>query len=129
MTIGQRIKEARIHAKYTQQELADMIGVAKSTVTGYEKGLREPDSMKINAIAKALNVSGDYILGTEYDWLPSADAMKVAKRYDNLDDDGRELVNVVIEHEEKRIQKRRIPKPEELAEDAKAAEHEDSTAG
>ena len=65
--IGERIKHARLKAECTQQQLADMIGVAKSTVTGYEKGTREPDSLKINAIAKALNVSGDYLLGTEYD--------------------------------------------------------------
>lgn len=99
MTIGQRIKDARTNAKYTQQQLADMIGVAKSTVTGYEKGIREPDSIKINAIAKALNVSGDYILGTEYDWLPTPEAMKIARKFDCLDDRGRGIVKAVVEYE------------------------------
>lgn len=99
MTIGQRIKDARTNAKYTQQQLADMIGVAKSTVTGYEKGIREPDSIKINAIAKALNVSGDYLLGTEYDWLPTPEAMKIARKFDCLDDRGKGVVKTVVEYE------------------------------
>ena len=99
MTIGQRIKDARTNAKYTQQQLADMIGVAKSTVTGYEKGIRESDSIKINAIAKALNVSGDYLLGTEYDWLPTPEAMKIARKFDCLDDRGKGVVKTVVEYE------------------------------
>lgn len=97
--IGERIKQARLKAECTQQQLADMIGVAKSTVTGYEEGTREPDSLKINAIAKALNVSGDYLLGTEYDWLPSAEAMKIAHKFDKLDLHGQGLVKMVIDYE------------------------------
>lgn len=97
--IGERIKHARLKAECTQQQLADMIGVAKSTVTGYEKGTREPDSLKINAIAKALNVSGDYLLGTEYDWLLSAEAMKIAHKFDKLDPPGQGLVKMVIDYE------------------------------
>ncbi len=103
MTIGERIKQARLKAECTQQQLADMIGVAKSTVTGYEKGTREPDSLKINAIAKALNVSGDYLLGTEYDWLPSAEAMKIAHKFDKLDPYGQGLVKMVVDYELERV--------------------------
>lgn len=102
--MGERIKQARLEKGYTQLQLAEMIGVAKSTVTGYEKDIREPDAIKINAIAKALNVSGDYILGTEYDWLPSSAAMKIAAKYDKLDQHGRELINWVVDHELGRVQ-------------------------
>ena len=55
--------------------------------------------MKINAIAKALNVSGDYLLGTEYDWLLSAEAMKIAHKFDKLDPPGQGLVKMVIDYE------------------------------
>lgn len=102
MSIGERIKEARIRRGLTQQQLAEAIGVANNTITGYEKGTREPDSLKINAIAKILNVSGDYLLGTEYDWLPSAAAMSIAQKYDRLDAHSREAIDWLIDHELKR---------------------------
>ena len=104
MTVGERIKKARLEKGYTQLQLAEMIGVAKNTITGYETGTREPDSSRITAIANALNVSGDYIIGTEYDWLPSSAAMKIAAKYDKLDQHGRELINWVVDHEIGRVQ-------------------------
>lgn len=64
MNFGERLKTARLNAGYTQEQLANKIGVAKSTLTGYEKGNREPDVFKIKALAAALNVTGDYLLGT-----------------------------------------------------------------
>ena len=44
MSFSQRLKEARLAKGYTQQEVADQIGVAKSTYSGYENGFREPDA-------------------------------------------------------------------------------------
>lgn len=133
MTIGERIKKARLEKGYTQSQLAEMIGVAKNTITGYETGTREPDAIKINAIAKALNVSGDYLLGTEYNWLPSSEAMKIAHKYDRLDSAGRGLVKMVVDYELERVQPAQ-PKPmvnpseAEIAENAKAAAALDNAA-
>lgn len=101
--IGERIKKARLEKGYTQLQLAEMIGVAKNTITGYETGTREPDSNRITAIAKALSVSGDYILGTEYDWLPSAEAMKIAHKFDKLDSHGQGLVKTIVDYELGRV--------------------------
>lgn len=107
-----------------------MIGVAKSTVTGYEKGNREPDAMKINAIAKALGVTGDYLLATEYveKEVLSREAMAVAKQYDKLSRDSQEFILMVINHEMQRSKpvettqpvegKRKRLSPEQLAERA-----------
>lgn len=133
MTIGERIKKARLEKGYTQSQLAEMIGVAKNTITGYETGTREPDAIKINAIAKALNVSGDYLLGTEYNWLPSSEAMKIAHKYDRLDSAGRGLVKMVVDYELERVQPAQ-PKPmvnpseAEIAENAKATAALDNAA-
>lgn len=66
MTLGERIKMFREAAHLTQQRLADEIGVAKSTITGYEKGNREPDVDKIKKIARVVGVTGDELLGTEF---------------------------------------------------------------
>lgn len=102
MTIGERIKKARLDKGYTQEQLAQMIGVAKSTLTGYEKGNREPDAMKINALAKALDVTGDYILDTGFSPGLTPEALAVARAYDKLSDYSKAIIDCVIAQEEKR---------------------------
>lgn len=54
--IGSRLRYLREQDHITQQQLADSIGVAKSTISMYENGLREPDFEKIEAIADFFNV-------------------------------------------------------------------------
>ena len=65
MNFGERLREARKAKGYTQEQLAVIIGVAKSTLTGYEKGNREPDVFKIKALSQALDVSAGYLLDIE----------------------------------------------------------------
>lgn len=65
MNFGERLKAARNAKGLTQKQLADMIGVAKTTLTGYEIGNREPDFFKIVKLIDVLGVSSDYLLGVE----------------------------------------------------------------
>ena len=65
MTFGERLRQHREAAGLTQEQVAHAIGVAKSTVTGYEKDHREPDVIKIAKLAQLLNVSGDELIGIE----------------------------------------------------------------
>lgn len=50
--------------KYTQQQVADLMGITKSTYCGYETGKRQPDVAKIKQLASILNTSGDILLET-----------------------------------------------------------------
>ena len=61
MSFGSRIKEARINKKLTQEALGKLIGVAKSTITGYEKGTSHPDEGKIIALMNVLDVDANYL--------------------------------------------------------------------
>lgn len=54
--IGSRLKYLRKLDKITQQQLADSIGVAKSTISMYENGQREPDFETLEALADHFNV-------------------------------------------------------------------------
>ena len=96
MSIGERITLARKNACMTQQELAEAVGVSKSTIAGYELSTREPDATKIRRIAIALNVSGDFILDMaappSQDYIPTPEGLKVAKDFDNLNAEGMYLV-------------------------------------
>ena len=64
--VGERIKNLRQEKKMSQQELADAINVACSTVSMYENGERIPrDQIKL-AIANLFGVTVDYLFfGTD----------------------------------------------------------------
>lgn len=65
MTFGSRLREARLRRGLTQEQLAQEIGVAKSTLTGYEKGNREPDIAKIKRLLETLRIDAAYLFETE----------------------------------------------------------------
>ena len=60
--LGKKIKELRIKSKFTQSELADLLGVTKSSVASYENDSRQPSLLVLIKIAQIFNVSTDYLL-------------------------------------------------------------------
>lgn len=60
---NENLKYAREKKGLTQKEVAEGIGVAKSTYSLYESGNREPNVQTIKRIADLLNVSADDLLG------------------------------------------------------------------
>lgn len=84
MTFGERLALARRNKNLTQSELAELIGVKKSTITGYEKNNREPDLFKIKKIMSVLDITFDY--------LADIDTSKYRNNY-NDDDEGIILYN------------------------------------
>lgn len=67
MSFPEQLKKARISIGYTQQQIADIMGITNSTYCGYETGKRQPDVAKIKQIARILNISGDALLETGLD--------------------------------------------------------------
>lgn len=63
----ENLRTARKSANLSQKEVAEAIGVAKSTYSLYESGAREPDVNKIRKLAKLLGVTGDALLGLDED--------------------------------------------------------------
>ena len=57
------IKRLRIERGITQEQLASMLKVSRSTIGMYETGSREPDFETCEAIADIFNVDMDYLLG------------------------------------------------------------------
>lgn len=60
-----RLKELRLDAGYTQQDIADALGISKSTISMYELGNREPDFETLEVIADYFNVDMNYLLGLD----------------------------------------------------------------
>ena len=63
MNIPERLKELRANSGFTQQEIADNIGMPVTTYRRYEIGLRNPVNEILVSIADFFNTSTDYILG------------------------------------------------------------------
>lgn len=64
---NENLKDARLKKNLSQKEVAEKIGVAKSTYSLYESGNREPNVDTIKKIADVLDVSADKLLGLETD--------------------------------------------------------------
>ena len=60
---NENLKIARERKGISQKDMAESIGVAKSTYSLYESGNREPNVQTIKRIADILNVSADELLG------------------------------------------------------------------
>lgn len=60
---GKNLKEVRKARRLTQQELATLVGVTKTTVSGWETGDSFPAVSTLVLLAKSLHTSTDYLLG------------------------------------------------------------------
>lgn len=59
------LKYLRSRENLSQAELAEKLGVAKSTISMYEVGRREPDFETLEAIADLFNVDMNFLLGKD----------------------------------------------------------------
>ena len=78
---NENLKKARKSAGLTQVGLAKKIGTTKSTISLYESGKREPDIVRLKEIAKALDVSCDYLLGIDHPFKTHVEYMRLQDKY------------------------------------------------
>lgn len=64
-SFSEMLKYLRSRESLSQSELADKLGVAKSTISMYEVGKREPDFETLEAIADLFNVDMNFLLGKD----------------------------------------------------------------
>lgn len=85
MTIGEKIKQARIDKGLTQEELASKLGYkSRSSVNKIETGGRDIPRSQIKKIAEILQVSPISLLGFEDERPARDDLSALAERYDNI---------------------------------------------
>nr|DAH43182.1 MAG TPA: Repressor protein CI [Caudoviricetes sp.] len=63
MDFSQIVKQLRLERGMTQQELANMVGLTKVTISQYETGKRKPSFEMIEALADVFHVDMNYLLG------------------------------------------------------------------
>ena len=60
---GERLKQLRREKNLTQEQLADVFGVARNSIFSYETGRRIPDIEVLKSYAEYFGVTSDYLLG------------------------------------------------------------------
>ena len=61
-TIGERIAAARKNAKLTQEELAQKVGLGKTTILNFEKNLTNANCVQMLKISEVLRVDIGYLV-------------------------------------------------------------------
>lgn len=61
MTFGEKLVKIRNNRGMSQRKLAELLGIAQSTLSKYEAGKRVPSSKKLGAIVRTLDLSADEI--------------------------------------------------------------------
>lgn len=105
MSFPDRLKKARRDSGLTQQQVAESLGVDKTTYSGYETGRRQPDVPKLRMICQMLHLSGDELLETGHGKNTGIDLAELRhiQRFRALDSHGKELVELVLDKEFQRI--------------------------
>lgn len=63
MSFSEGLRKARLKKGFTQAQLGEMIGVANTTISGYEKGTSEASEDKIRALMVVLDVDANTLFG------------------------------------------------------------------
>ncbi|MDR7000283.1 helix-turn-helix transcriptional regulator [Neobacillus niacini] len=79
----ERLSELRKERKWSLQETADQLGIAKSTYAGYESGYRLPSLQSLSQIADLFQTSVDYILGRTEDSLAEHSVIEITELLDS----------------------------------------------
>lgn len=65
MTLGEKIKSARIAKKLTQKQLADMINAKHNSISDWENDKSKPDMDTIELLCGTLDITPTYIMGNK----------------------------------------------------------------
>lgn len=65
MTLGEKITKQRKELNYTQEQLAEILGVSRQSISKWESDIAYPETEKLIKLGKIFNCSMDYLLNDE----------------------------------------------------------------
>ena len=94
MKTGEKIRRRRLELKMTMEDLGNAIGVQRSAVNKYEKGLVDMKGSTLAAIARALSIPISALLDDDDDGdVPhTVEARSIAKGIDSMPKEQREAI-------------------------------------
>lgn len=76
MSLGTRIKECRLKCKFSQEKVAELVGVSRQAVAKWESDLSSPNTDNLFTLAE--------VLGTTVDYLASSDASQIESTAEHI---------------------------------------------
>ena len=120
MAFNDRLKESRTNSNLTQEQLAEKLGIAKSTLSGYESGNREPSIATVAKILDILNVDANYLYQDEVEKITKIvvdiKEREILEKYRALDSHGKEMVDFTLTKEYERSEALRKTQQDNITE-------------
>lgn len=95
MGFSEQLKIYRKKKNYTQQQIAEMLGLTKSTYSLYESGKVEPNVDRIRKLANILGTSSDILLETDFEEITQEEKNLIATIRKLNEADQKEVINFV----------------------------------
>lgn len=100
-TFGERFKNERQKKELTQEELARMFLLQKSSISRYENNKQMPETDLLKKIADFFGVSVDYLLAGDSDNLHSIskadkEMIEAFNDYSKLSDSSKKIIDLMI---------------------------------
>ncbi|MDD3363008.1 MAG: helix-turn-helix domain-containing protein [Hespellia sp.] len=89
-------KRLRLKSGLTQQEMANKLGLSRSTIGMYENGDREPNFEVLETIADFFNVDMNYLIGKK-------DTTEIIPDTYYLNEDARDMAQFMFENPEYKV--------------------------
>lgn len=90
--VGKRIKAAREHRGFTQEQLSEMVGLSPMHISVIERGVKPPKLDTFIKIANALGVSSDQLLQDEVNNAGEAVTTEISKLVQSLPKQNQQLI-------------------------------------
>lgn len=82
MNISERLQELRKKEGYSQEQVAEMLGLSRQAISKWESGQGKPEIDNIIKLTEIYHVSADYILlGTEKVSVPAPEKKELSHEY------------------------------------------------
>ncbi len=99
MKINEKIKELREEKNLSQYKISSLLEIQRYTYANWEQGRSEPSSEQLIKLADFFNVSIDYLVGREDDYVkPQVEStlsyreQKLLRAFSQLDDDEKDKI-------------------------------------
>ena len=107
MSFGSRLKDKRKELGITQPELAKLLGVSQSAIGSWETDTNSPRATLLYDLFDILHCDANYLFQDETralykDKATPEEFENIIKKYRDLDDHGREMVDFTLEKEYER---------------------------
>lgn len=98
MTVGERIKKLRKNLDFTQQQLAEKVGITYIQIGRYETGKSNPSSDVLNKIAEAVNTTVDFLIsGGNAEQLNDKELLHLFKEVELMEKEDKNTIKQLID--------------------------------